>query len=86
MFGFDDLPGVKTFVNIFRIVTLYFWQVDRQIMQDIEWEHRCMLFSVFLTLFRVCALCVILVAIMFALDEVDTEGAVMALIHFMKKF
>ena len=55
-------------------------------MQDIEWEHHCILSSVFLTLFGVCALCVILVAILFALDEVDTKQAVEALVHFMKKF
>ena len=55
-------------------------------MQDIEWEHICILSGVFLTLFGVCAPCVILVAILFALEERDTERAVMALIHFMQKF
>ena len=55
-------------------------------MQDIEWEHHCVLSSVFLTLFGICALCVVLVAILFALDEVDMERAITALVHFMKKF
>ena len=73
-------------MNIYRIVTFYFRWVDRQIMQDIEWEHRFILSGVFLTLFKVCPLCINLVTILFALDEVDMERAVMALIHFMKKF
>ena len=52
----------------------------------IEWEYHYILSGMFLTLFRVCTLCVILVAILFARDELDTERAVMALINFMKKF
>ena len=55
-------------------------------MQDIEWEHYCVMSSVFLTLFGVFTLCVIMITIFFTLDEFDTERAVMALIHFMKKF
>ena len=42
-------------------------------MEGIEWEHICILSRVFLTLFGVCACLVLLVAIMFTLDEVDTE-------------
>ena len=55
-------------------------------MQDIEWEHHCVMSGMFLTLFGVCTLCVVLIAIMFALDKFDTERAVMALTHFMKNF
>ena len=86
MFSFDDLPGVKIFINIFRIAIIYLRCVDRQIMQDIEWEYCCVLSGMFLTLFGVSTLCIILVAILFTLDEVDTGRAVMALVNFMKKF
>ena len=86
MYSIDDLPEINTFLNIFRIATFYFRPLDRQVMQDIEWEHHCVLSSMFLTLFGVCALCVVLVAILFTLDEVDMERAVIALVQFMKKF
>ena len=86
MYSFNELPGIYTLLRLWRTVTRYLQRIDRQAMQDIEWEHRCILSSVFLTLFGVCALCVVLVAILFALDEVDTERAVKAIVHFMKKF
>ena len=86
MFSFEDLLGVKTVFNIFRLSSFYLQHLDRCIMQDIEWEHRCVMPSMFLTLFRVCTLCVIMITILFTLDEFDTERAVMALIRFMKKF
>ena len=55
-------------------------------MQDMEWEHCCVMSGISLTPFGVCTLWVVLITIMFALDGFDTERAVMALIYFMKKF
>ena len=73
MYTFDELPGINSVLRLWRTATHYFQRLDRQVMQDIEWEHCCILSGVFLMLFSVCALCVILVAILFALDEMDTE-------------
>ena len=76
MFSFEDLLGAKKVLNIFRLSSFYLQHLDRCIMQDIEWEHCCVVSSVFLTLFRVCTLCVIMTIILFALDEYDTEERV----------
>ena len=86
MYTFDELPGINFLLTLYRTATHYFCRLDRQIMDDIEWEHCCVLSGVFLTLFGVCVLCVVLVAILFALDELDMERAVQAIVHFMEKF
>ena len=86
MFSLKDLPGWKTLFNIYRLSSYYLQHLDRHIMQDMEWEHRCVMSSMFLTLSGDCTLCVIMIAILFALYEFNTETAIMALIHFMKKF
>ena len=86
MYTFDELPGITLLLRLYRTATHYFHRLDRQIMDDIEWEHHCVLSGVFLMLFGVCTLCVILVAILFTLDKLDTERAVQAIVHFMKKF
>ena len=86
MFGFKDLPGVKTVFNIFRLSSFYLQHLYRCMMQDLDWEHHCVISGMFLTLFGVCTLCVTMITILFALNEFDTEREVMALIHFMKKF
>ena len=86
MIRFKDLPGLKTVFNVYRSSSYYLQCLDRCIMQDMEWKHHCVMSGLFLTLFGICTLCVIMIVILFALDEFDTERAVMALIHFMKKF
>ena len=86
MFSFEDLPGLKSLFNICRLSSHYLQHLDRCIMQDVEWEHCCVMSGMFLTLFGVCTFCVIMIAVLFTLDEFDTERAVMALIRSMKKF
>ena len=87
MIRFKDLPGLKTVFNVYRSSSYYLQHLDRHIMQDMEQEHCFFVMSgVFLTLFGVCTLCIIMIAILFTLDEFNTERGVMALIHFMKKF
>ena len=66
-----NVPGM--FRNLWDKVFSFFWALDTKIMEDIEWEHRCILSGVFLTLFGVCACLVLLMAIMFTLDEMDME-------------
>ena len=56
------------------------------IMQDLSIEGRCVLSGAFMTLCRVCMAIVLLVAIGFALDEVDIEYVACALARFLKKF
>ena len=55
-------------------------------MQDLEIEGRCVLSSTFMMLCRVCMAIVLLVAIGFALDEVDIEHTTRALVRFLKNF
>ena len=61
-------------------------QIDNFIMQDLSIEGRCVLSGAFMTLCRVCMAIVLLIAIGFALDEVDIEYAAHALASFLKKF
>ena len=55
-------------------------------MQDLSIESRCILSGAFMTLCSVCMAIVLLVAIGFALDEVNIEYATCALARFLKKF
>ena len=48
-------------------------RIDDCIMQDLSIEGRCILSGAFMTLCRVCMVIVLLIAIGFALDEVDIE-------------
>ena len=61
-------------------------RIDNIIMQDLAIETRCVLSGTFMTLFRVCMAIVLLVAIGFALDEIDIEYAARALARFLRKF
>ena len=61
-------------------------RIDGWIMQDLAIEGRCVLSGAFMTLCGVCMAIVLLVAIGFALDEIDIEYAARALARFLKKF
>ena len=61
-------------------------RIDNIIMQDLAIETRCVLSGAFMTLFGVCMAIVLLVAIGFALDEIDIEYAARALARFLRKF
>ena len=61
-------------------------RIDNFIMQDLSIEGRCTLSGAFMTLCRVCMAIVLLVAIGFALDEVDIEYAACTLARFLRKF
>ena len=61
-------------------------ELDNRVMQDLEIEGHCVLSGAFMTLCGVCMAIVLLVAIGFALDEVDIEHTSRALARFLKFF
>ena len=61
-------------------------RIDEYIMQDLSIEGRCILSGAFMTLCGVCMAIVLLVAVRFALDEVDMEYTARALARFLRKF
>ena len=64
----------------------YLHHLDNLIMQDLSIESRCVLSGTFMTLCGVCMAKVLLVAIGFALDEIDIEYTAHALARFLRKF
>ena len=61
-------------------------RIDNLIIQELSIEGRCILNGAFMTLCRVCLAIVLLVAMGFALDEVDIEYVACALARFLRKF
>ena len=61
-------------------------RIDGWIMQDLSIEDRCVLSGAFMTLCGMCMAIVLLVAVGFALDEVDIEYTARALARFLRKF
>ena len=61
-------------------------EFGNRVIQDLEIEGHCVLSGAFMMLCRVCMAIVLLVAIGFALDEVDIEHATRALARFLKIF
>ena len=79
--------GVRTYlISLWNRVLSFQRKIDGTIMQDLAIESHCMLSSTFMTLCAVCMAVVLLVAIGFALDEVDIEYAARAVAKFLKKF
>ena len=59
---------------------------DRKVMQDLEIQSCCVLSSIFMMLCGVCMAMVLLIAIGFALDEVDIKYAAQVVASFLRKF
>ena len=74
---------IRTYlVSLLTKLWSYKHRVNDFIMQDLSIESCCVLSSAFMTLCGVCMAIVLLVAIGFALDEIDIEYAARALTSF----
>ena len=79
--------GVRTYlISLWNQVLSFQRKIDGTIMQDLAIESCCVLSGAFMTLYGVCMAVVLLVAIGFALDEVDIDYTALAVAKFLKKF
>ena len=73
-------------VDLLANIHSYLCQFDEFIMQYLSIESCCVLSRAFMTLCGVCMAIILLVAMGFALDEIDIEYAARALTRFLRKF
>ena len=52
-------------------------------MQDLEWNGHCTISGAFVTLLGIGCCCILLLALMFAIDETDFERAAFTLRDFI---
>ena len=80
-----DLPICKDIEDLWNQIFHFLLQLDRQIMQDLEWQGHYMIFRAFITLFGICCWLVVMLAILYAFDEQDMENFVFSIRDFLHR-
>ena len=80
-----DLPFVKDFQHLWKQIFRFLIRTDKQIMQDLEWQGCCIISGAFLILFGICCWLVVMIAILYALDEQDMENFVFSIRDFLRR-
>ena len=78
-----DLPFVKDFQHLWNQIFRFLIRMDRRIMQDLEWQGHCTISGAFMTLFGIYCWLVVMMAILYALDEQDMENFVFSIRDFL---
>ena len=80
-----DLPFVKDCQHLWNQISRFLIRTDRQIMQNLEWQGHCAISGAFVTLFGICCWLVVMMAILYALDEQDMENFVFSIRDFLHR-
>ena len=80
-----NLPFCKDIEYLGNHIFHFLLQMDRQIMQDLEWQGCCAISGAYMTLFGICCWIMVMLAILYALDEQDMENFVFTIRDFLQR-
>ena len=80
-----NLPFVKDLQHPWTHIFWFSIRADRHIMRDLEWQGHCAISRAFVTLFGICCWLVVLMAILYTLDEQDMENFIFSIRDFLHR-